>query len=145
MDTDGLEHHEDVPPTLVAALDRHKAALHASARPNKHGYIFLGDNRRSQPYRFEDAVKEIYAAMGQADLCPTQKPHDLRRTFGSKLIEAGAKLPNVQRKMRHSRASTTADFYIREFERQGREIQDTAAAYIASRPTEPAPVSADSE
>jgi integrase len=55
----------------------------------------------------------------RAGLNPAGKPrltaHDLRHSFASHLIRAGADVYAVARQLGHARASTTLDVYAHEF------------------------------
>jgi len=57
----------------------------------------------------------------EAKLNPKDAPrltaHDLRRSFASHLIRAGADVYSVSRELGHARASITLDIYAHEFEK----------------------------
>lgn len=53
-------------------------------------------------------VAETAAAAGLGAL----SPHDLRRTFATRLLAAGAPAPEVQRAMGHQHLTTTAGYYL---------------------------------
>ena len=55
---------------------------------------------------------------------PHVRLHDLRHTTAMLLREDGADLKAIQERLRHTRLSTTADLYMHESERAGRETAD---------------------
>ena len=53
-----------------------------------------------------------------------KKPHSMRHTFASRLIEDGEDLRNVQELLGHTMLSTTADIYSHVTERTKKKVMD---------------------
>jgi integrase len=102
-----------VPPRVLAKLDLSRPAgepLFLSAT----GRRVAKDNWRRRV--FAPAV----AAAGMDDL----RPHDLRHTAASLMIDSGASVKDVQAQLGHKRASMTLDLYSHLFDRG---VDDVAA------------------
>jgi integrase len=102
----------DVSPELAAILDAHTAALRKVVGldgtpvvpwllPSQAGTMLEGRNIR----------RGLALLAAQAGLRRPLTPHDLRHTFGSQLIAAGANPVYVQRQMGHASLQTTVDLY----------------------------------
>jgi len=68
-----------------------------------------GRGRRLTTRQVDRRVRLAARRAGLGDIAP----HDLRRTFASRALDAGAPLPVVQAAMGHSRLGQTADYYLR--------------------------------
>jgi integrase len=53
--------------------------------------------------------------------CASRRTHDLRHAAGSYLFAAGTDIKVIQKALRHTRHSTTADIYTHVFEETQRE------------------------
>jgi integrase len=102
----------DVSPELAAILDAHAAALAKVVGldgtpmvpwlfPSQIGTMLEGRNVR----------RALTTLARRARLGRPLRPHDLRHTFGSQLIAAGASPVYVQRQMGHASVGTTVDLY----------------------------------
>jgi integrase len=100
-----------VSPELAAVLDAHGAAIAKVVGldgapvvkwlfPSEAGTMFDGRN-----------VRRALARYGRRALGRPVKPHDLRHTYGSQLIAAGASPVYVQRQMGHASVAITVDLY----------------------------------
>jgi len=56
--------------------------------------------------------------------------HDLRHAFGTYLLASGVDIKTVSGQMRHSRLTTTADFYLHMLEDVQRDAADRMDAII---------------
>lgn len=89
----------------------HHLADWLRVRGNEPGPLFVGLGNRNRgerltPQTVYDIVKRRAAAAGVADM----SPHDMRRSFVSDLLDAGADLAAVQQLAGHERVTTTARY-----------------------------------
>ena len=98
--TDWLRHRGDAPGPLICRVYRGGRVVH---RPLTDSSLYRAIDRRRK----------------EAKVAPFT-PHDLRRSFGGDLLDAGADLATVQRLMGHSSPQTTAG-YDRRGERSKRQ------------------------
>ncbi len=95
------------------------------------------------------SIKKAFAAICQKAELQDVHPHDLRRTFGSWLVQRGVGIDRVSKLMRHSDVRVTAAVYAHL---RPEDLADAAAAlddpgnrYAASREGFTLPISADLE
>jgi integrase len=72
-----------------------------------------------------DALFKILERLGESAKLKDFSPHDLRRSYISDLIDAGADLPAVQRLVGHASVNTTA-----RYDRRGEAAAKKAAGMI---------------
>ena len=101
-------------PRLAAMLKEHRLASASSAADD---YVFVNEagrpfnHRNVQARGFDRAAKRAKLDEGQARKATF---HDLRRTYGSMLIAAGADIAHVSRQMGHANPSITLSIYTDE-------------------------------
>jgi integrase len=121
LKTDSSERDIVLYPQLADELAAHRA----QAEPNERDLVFAtSDGATIARCKFR---RHLDAAAERAAIRHTT-PHDLRRTFGSILIAAGADITFVQRQMGHSSAAVTLNCYAGLFDEQ-RNV-DTVTAYL---------------
>ena len=106
--------HEEIPatPDLVELLEKH---------PSRKGWVFNPPKRRGVGRPSTKTVKCIISELGQLSGIVVKEEtgkhasaHDLRRTFGQRLADAGVRPRDLQRIMRHSSLETTEAYYLRD-------------------------------
>ena len=111
----GKDHRAALPPAVIDRInaylgirtDRERLpALTAGARPRRPLFVTSTGNRLTRMYVYR-LVRRLAERTG---IPGTIAPHDLRRTFGTQAIGAGAPLRDVQQAMGHSRAETTEGY-----------------------------------
>jgi integrase len=114
--------HRDVVllPQLAETLKAHRMKLLAAGLYRADGYVFCTQTGAPM-YCRNVSERGVGKAADRAGLNPEGKPrltaHDLRHSFASHLIRAGADVYSVSRQLGHSRASVTLDVYAHEFEK----------------------------
>jgi site-specific recombinase XerD len=114
-------------------LDAGAAAAVASwlqLRGARAGRLFLPVDKRGQIQHTAhgitgQAVMLAYQKRGAAALVRAFSPHDLRRTFISDMLDAGADIATVQRMVGHADVNTTA-----KYDRRGEDAKRSAAQLI---------------
>lgn len=124
-------------PQLGAILKEHRKEMLRKGL-YRDGYVFSTSSGLPM-YARNVAERGVGKAADRAGLNPAGKPrltaHDLRHSFASHLIRAGADVYSVSRQLGHARASVTLDIYAHEFEkvRNGETLrQQLATAFRAS-------------
>jgi len=85
-------------------------------------YVFCNqDGGPRDPSRLDNKIKKILKKAGFPDLRPT---HDLRHTHATLLLANGTPLPDVQERLGHERASTTANIYTHTLKSRKRFAAD---------------------
>lgn len=108
--------HQVVPttPLFAALLDEH---------PTGTGYVFnptRRDGRASKQRLVVRKVSSIISMIGEKarvvvnDDGKPASAHDLRRSFGQRLADAGVSPRDLQKIMRHRRLETTEQYYLRD-------------------------------
>jgi integrase len=101
-------------PQLETILREHRKAMLAAGLYRPDGYVFC-TSEGTPFYSRNVSERGMDKAADRAGLNPEGKPrltaHDLRHSFASLLIRAGADIYSVSRQLGHSRASTTLDLY----------------------------------
>lgn len=113
------------PKTLLAALERHKAAQEKEREAARvwadPGLVFTTSVGTALEPRNVNRAWE--ALVARAGIERRIRIHDLRHAAGSFMFAAGVDLKVVQKTLRHTRLATTADIYTHVFE----ETQRAAA------------------
>jgi len=125
-------------PTVVADALREAHALYAGLRLargktwNPKGYVMVtGKGTPVKPSNLSSAWHSFCIRNGLSAVTF----HELRHSFATNLFDAGEDLITVQKLVRHSKASTTADLYLHKTEEQRRDAirrQDDRIAAAAS-------------
>jgi integrase len=101
-----------ISPTLRRLLDRRRVDPNGNKLPGT-AYVFgnaVGDRMpRRLAYRWWDATREK-AGIPKVDGRFTLHFHDLRREFGSQLLESGASLHEVRDTLGHSNITMTSTY-----------------------------------
>lgn len=115
--------------SFVALLDEHET---------RTGYVFHPVKRNGRKGRpAHQQVARTIAAIGKwagvvvNDKGKTATAHDLRRSFGQRLADAGVHPRDLQKIMRHASFSTTEAYYLRD------DVQDTGDRINAKLGTPP--------
>ena len=108
---------DDTLPLLPEAV----AMLKTAARRGKQGQVFQSLRGKRRGVTTADGVGRMISEIGKRANVVTDtkdgKPiyataHDLRRSLGTRLVEAGVPIPLVQRMMRHRSITTTMEHYV---------------------------------
>jgi integrase len=132
LKTDAARRDVVLLPQLATILKGHRKELLAAGLYRADGYVFCTQSGAPM-YCRNVAERGVGKAADRAGLNPDSKPrltaHDLRHTFASHLIRAGADVYSVARQLGHSRASVTLDVYAHEFEkvRNGKALRQQLA------------------
>jgi integrase len=125
-------------PQLAVILREHRKQLLSKGLYRADGFVF-STATGAPMYGRNVAERGMRKAGDRAGLNPEGKPtltaHDLRHSFASHLIRAGADVYAVSRQLGHERASTTLDLYAHEFEkaRNGNVLRQQLAAAFNSQ------------
>ena len=116
-----------LPKSVVEALKVHKEAQDAEREAAKiwadPGLVFTTTvGSALEPRNVNRAWDEVCARSG---IGRRIRIHDLRHAAGSYLFAAGADIKVIQKALRHTRHSTTADVYVHTFEESQREAAAT--------------------
>lgn len=106
-----------------------------SEDPSTEGWIFPAARKRgeaSMPTSSANWLKRVLKPAA-SKLGFEITLHMLRRGFATMASQAGAMPKDIQRQMRHSRASTTADIYIQPVEESVRRTVETVDERIKER------------
>lgn len=117
------------------------------AMPERRGWIFNPSPRRGKQRLSAKQVGRIISAIGKeakVKVNAAGKPasaHDLRRSFGQRMADAGLPPRDLQVIMRHSSFTTTEAYYLRDrVQDQGRRIAEYLGTLMkkpAAESTEP--------
>ena len=112
--TDASEATMQISPVMVDILHRHKLAQQQERwgwqdQYEDNGLVFCQDN--GKPLRVDNLGKRDFPNLCKKAQVPVIRFHDLRHTYATYLFGQGYSAPDVQRRLRHSRASTTVDMY----------------------------------
>ena len=119
LKTDAARRDVVLLPQLAAILKQHRKKLLAHGLYGADGFVFVTATGAPM-YCRNVAERGVGKAADKAGLKPEEgKPkltaHDLRHSFASHLIRAGADVYSVSRQLGHARASITLDVYAGEF------------------------------
>jgi integrase len=101
--------------------------LAETPKGKRKGWVFNPGARRGQQRLTQEQTGRIVTAIGKAALVVVNaagKPasaHDLRRSFGQRMADAGLPVRDLQAIMRHASITTTEAYYLRD------RVQDQAA------------------
>jgi hypothetical protein len=114
---------------------REARAIHAGLRLareaswNPDGYVMV--TRFGQPVNRSNLSSAWRSFCRRNDLAPVTF-HKLRHSFATNRFDAGEDLVTVQKLLRHSKASTTADIYLHKTQQQQRQAIERQDAEIAA-------------
>lgn len=117
---------------MVKALKSHKARQNeeklffGKSYHNENLVFCTEDGKRIWPRNFN----RQYAALLKKAGVEYKKPHSMRHTFASRLIEDGEDLRNVQELLGHTMLSTTADIYSHVTERTKKKVMDRMSGLL---------------
>jgi integrase len=104
-----------IPPTVVAALKRHRAAQAAERLKVADAYADLGlvfASELGMPLDQRNVVNRHFKpALRRAGIPETLRQYDLRHSFASLALAAGAHVKTVSDRMGHASAKMTLDVY----------------------------------
>jgi integrase len=125
----------DLSPDLLRTLQRHLAWLKSETLKHGRGEPeWLFPNDEGKPLD-ESRVRKIFQrALRRAGL-PGFRVYDLRHTYASQLLAAGAPITYVSAQLGHANPSTTLRFYAKWIPSQGRrwvDILDRVAGVIGA-------------
>jgi integrase len=119
------------------------------AMPNRKGWIFNPIARRGKVRPTHQQVGRIITRIGSEAMVKVNaggKPasaHDLRRSFGQRMADAGLPPRDLQAIMRHASFVTTESYYLRDrAQDQGQRIAKYLGT-VANQPTEKTPDAVD--
>jgi site-specific recombinase XerD len=93
---------------VIEALERFHAEGHGPGRPPAAGPLLVNRDGRPVAYRtLQEWVERVGKVIGRPDL----RPHELRRTYATRLRDNGAELEQVQDALGHASADTTRLLY----------------------------------
>lgn len=95
-------------PVVVRALDRYLAHRDGPGRPPTRGPLLRG---RGGKRLSRDAMARWVTAFGTSIGRPDLTPHELRRTYATRIRDRGAPLEYTQRQLGHADPKTTQDYY----------------------------------
>jgi integrase len=126
----------DLDPATAAALKAHRARqLHErlafGAAWTDTGLVFTRED--GVLLRPEWVSKRFQQLAADAGL-PRIRLHDLRHSYASAALEAGAKVEVLSKRLGHSKISITQDIYLHVRETADREVADTVAQAILGPP-----------
>lgn len=133
LKTDAAQRDVVLLPHLGAILREHRKAQLAAGLCRADGFVFCTQSGGPM-YCRNVSERGLGKAANRAGLNPVGKPrltaHDLRHSFASRLIRAGADVYAVSRQLGHARASITLDVYAHEFEqvRNGAALRQQLAS-----------------
>jgi integrase len=124
--------HQVIPttPSFVKLLEQH---------PTQTGHVFNPTRRDGRPNLGRMTLRHVSRTImmigGKAGVIVNEdgKPasaHDLRRSFGQRLADAGVAPRDLQKIMRHRRLETTEQYYLRD---DALDIGDRIAEKLGSR------------
>ncbi len=127
---------------IVKVLKSHKAAQNeeklffGKAYRNEDLVFCSEDGRRIWPCCFRQQYTSMLKSAGIAH----KKPHTMRHTCASLLLEAGEELKNVQELLGHATLAMTADIYSHVLEKSKKKALDKLNGMIEVDLTEQLPV-----
>lgn len=116
--------------SVAEILKRHRARqleekMKYRDRYQDHDLVFCGLDGR--PLWVENLTRRYFPRLCEKAEVRRIRFHDMRHSYASHLLDRGVPIPDVQRRMRHSRPSTTLDMYghaLPESERRAAEMTD---------------------
>ena len=124
----------DLTPDLTATLQRHLTWLKAEALRRGAGeseWLFPNDDGHPMD---ESRVRKVYKQALRRARLPEFRVYDLRHTYASLLLAAGAPITYVSAQLGHANPSTTLRYYAKWIPSQGRrwvDILDRVASFFA--------------
>ncbi len=114
LKTEASEDYVTISPTIVELLEEHKKAQLKERwtygeRYEDNGLVFCQANGKR--LNLNNIGRRDFAALCAKAEVPRIRFHDIRHTYATRLFEQGLPLTTVQRRLRHSKGSTTIDIY----------------------------------
>lgn len=105
-----------------------RSILEALPRFQDNPYVFCGRRDRKPLVNIDDSWQRIRKAAGLEDVWI----HDLRRTLGSWMAEAGVSLPLIGKTLNHSNPSTTQRYARFQLDPVAKVLEDHGSSLMAS-------------
>lgn len=112
--TDASEDYVSISAAVAAILDEHRKQQQKErwtygTRYQDHGLVFAQpDGNR---INIANLSKRAFPKLCEDAGVPRIRFHDIRHTYATRLLEQGLPITTAQRRLRHTRASTTLDIY----------------------------------
>lgn len=112
--TEASEDYVTISPAVAAILEEHRKRQQKErwtygTRYRDHGLVFAQPN--GDRINVGNLSKRAFPKLCDEAGVPRIRFHDLRHTYATRLLEQGLPITTAQRRLRHSRASTTIDIY----------------------------------
>jgi len=117
----------ELPLSTELARDLRKWRLQSPVRESD----LVFPNEEGRAYRADELLRKVLRpALRRAGLPPSLRIHDLRKVYGTMLVEAGVPLKDVQELMGHRHFGTTLKHYAQATRRERASIGDRVASAL---------------